>query len=208
MSAQPSPVRRRSTWWLLLAGALIAVLVWQAMVWSSTPRGDAAAQRRVAGDTATGLSVYPRAERVTSPPLDGTTLTGDRLSLSTYAGKIVVINVWGSWCGPCRAETPDLARAARELEASGVRFIGVDTRDNLSAARAFTRRYDVPYPSVVDEDGELLLGFRFIIPTAVVPTTIVIDREGKVAARVIGPVTYRTLRGLLDDEIALDEVAS
>ena len=207
MTAQSSYLRRRTVRWALLAAVAIALLVWQAAAWSPAS-SDGAARQRLSGDTGTGLTIYPPAKRVTSPALDGTTLEGDSLSLSTYLGKIVVINVWGSWCGPCRAETPDLARAARQYAQKGVRFVGVDTRDNVTAAKAFTKRYDVPYPSVVDEDGQLLLGFRLIIPTAVVPTTLVIDREGKVAARVIGPITNRTLKGILDDEIATRQEAS
>ena len=209
MTAQLSCLRRRTVRWALLAAVAavaISLLVWQATAWS--PASSDGAARRASGDASTGLTVYPPAERVTSPALAGTTLDGKGLSLSAYLGKIVVINVWGSWCGPCRAETPDLARAARQFAQKGVSFLGVDTRDNVAAAKAFTRRYDVPYPSLVDEDGQLLLGFRLIIPTAVVPTTLVIDREGKVAARVIGPITFRTLKGILDDEIATEQEAS
>jgi thiol-disulfide isomerase/thioredoxin len=118
------------------------------------------------------------------------------------AGNIVVINVWGSWCAPCRAETPDLVRLANEKASRGVRFVGINTRDNPDAAKAFVRSFHVPYASVEDSDGQLLLNFRDTIPTTVVPTSVVIDRQGQVAARIIGPVTYHTLKGLLDDELA------
>lgn len=128
-----------------------------------------------------------------------------RHALSDLDGKVVVINVWGSWCAPCRAETPDLVRAAEETASQGVAFLGINTRDNPAAARAFVRSFKVPYPSVEDAEGQLLLNFRGTIPTSVVPTTVVIDRQGKVAARVIGPVSYSTLRGILDDETTVGQ---
>lgn len=198
--------RRRTLLWVS-AAAVTAALAWQATSGSPSPDREIA-QQQVSSNAGPGLTAFPPGSRTAAPRLEGTTLESASLSLSDFVGKIVVVNVWGSWCGPCRAETPDLARAARELERRGVRFLGINTRDNLTAARTFAKRFDVPYPSVVDEDGQLLLGFRFIIPTAVVPTTIIIDREGKVAARVIGPITYRTLKGILVDEIATQEASS
>ena len=149
-----------------------------------------------------GLDRYPPGERVNAPTLEGTTLDGEPFALSDLAGNIVVINVWGSWCAPCRAETPDLVRLAKENASRGVRFVGINTRDNPAAAKAFVRSFKVPYPSVEDAEGQLLLSFRNTIPTSVVPTTVVIDRQGQIAARIIGPVTYNTLKGLLEDEIA------
>ena len=83
--------------------------------------------------------------------------------LSDLAGHVVVINIWGSWCGPCRAATPDLVRLARQREDRGVRFVGIGTRDNLAAAKAFVANDDVPYPSVFDEDGCALLPFNHLI---------------------------------------------
>lgn len=113
----------------------------------------------------------------------------------------MVLNVWGSWCSPCRAEAPDLARVSRETYDSGVRFVGIDTRDTDDAARAFTRSFHITYPSIIDEQGELLLGFSGVIPISAVPSTVVIDRDGGVAARVVGRVDEATLRGLIDDEL-------
>jgi peroxiredoxin len=93
-------------------------------------------------------------------------------------------------------------RLARQNADRGVRFLGIDTRDNLASARAFVNKFKVPYPSLFDEGGRVLLPFRGVIPTAVIPSSVVIDRQGRVAARVIGPVTYSTLKGVLDDELA------
>jgi thiol-disulfide isomerase/thioredoxin len=111
----------------------------------------------------------------------------------------VVLNVWGSWCNPCRAETPELVRAANQTRSQGVRFVGIDTRDNPSAARAFATASKMPYPSIIDRDGRVLLGFNGIVPFSAVPSTVVIDRTGQIAARVIGRISYTTLLGVIDD---------
>jgi thiol-disulfide isomerase/thioredoxin len=146
----------------------------------------------------TGLTRYPD-DRSISPPLKGTTLDGASFDLADLRGDVVVINAWGSWCNPCRAEAPDLTRVARETAALQVRFVGIDTRDNAASARAFVRTFKVPYPSVVDTDGRVLLAFSKVLPMSAVPSTLVLDRDGRIAARVIGRTDYPTLRGLVDD---------
>ena len=95
-----------------------------------------------------------------------------------------------------------LVRLARQLTGRGVQFVGINTRDNLSSARAFQAKFEMPYPSIFDEGGRDLLPLRGIIPSAVIPSTVVVDRHGKVAARVIGPVTYSALNRVLDEELA------
>lgn len=140
------------------------------------------------------------ADRVAAPEVSGTTLSDAQLSLSDFAGKLVVLNVWGSWCPPCRKEAPELAAAARELADQNVEFLGINTRDNdIQAARAFERRFEVPYPSLYDPAGKLLLGFRGSLPPNAIPSTLVIDSDGRVAARIIGETTKNTLVGLVED---------
>ena len=186
--------------WIASATVLVAIVTWQVGAWRPSPQTRAA--QSAFGDSADpGMDIYPPADRTPAPELVGTTLDGEPLALSDYAGNIVVVNVWGSWCGPCRAETPDLVRLANETDDQGVQFLGVDTRDKLSSAQAFEDKFEVPYPSIFDDDGQTLLPFRDVIPTAVIPSTVVVDRQGRIAARVIGPVTYNTLNGLLEDEI-------
>lgn len=197
--------RLRFALWGLCAVALVAAaLLWSPWTSANNPGASAAGGQRGV-QTKPGLDLYPPGTRVPAPKLDGTTLDGESFSLTNLAGNIVVINVWGSWCGPCRAETPDLVRLANEDASKGVRFVGINTRDNLDAAKAFARGFKVPYPSVRDTNGEVLLAFRDTLPTTVVPTTLVVDARGQVAARIIGPVTYNTLKALLDDEIAIGE---
>lgn len=149
--------------------------------------------------SSTGLTRFLPAERPRLPRLRGRTLDGGRLDLATWRGRVVVINTWGSWCGPCREEAPGLRRAAQEGAATGVRFVGIDTRDNDAAARAFVREFGIDYPSLVDRDGRLMLAFGRTIPVSAVPSTVVVDTRGRIAARVIGAATYATLVGLIED---------
>ena len=164
--------------------------------------GASRGQALAAVDPETGLQSFPVGNRRQMPAVAGDTLDGGRLTLYDLRGHVVVVNVWGSWCAPCREEAPALARVARETEARGVRFVGIDTRDNADAARAFVRRFGIPYPSLVDQDGRVLLAFNGILPVSAVPSTLVIDRNGLIAARVVGKVTYNTLRGLVEDVLA------
>lgn len=133
--------------------------------------------------------------------VQGTTLEGRDLALKQYAGKVVVLNVWGSWCAPCRKEAPALAAAARELTKQGVVFIGVNTKDSSAEnALAFQRTYDVPYPSFFDPSGRTLLAFRRTLPLSSIPSTVIIDKRGRVAASILGEIpSERTLVELAQD---------
>jgi len=112
----------------------------------------------------------------------------------------VVVNVWGSWCPPCRAEAPMLAGAARDLKSRDVEFLGINTRNPEQAGpRAFERRYKIPYASIYDPGGRTLLAFHGTLPPNSIPSTVVIDRRGRVAASVIGSVSRTTLDDLVDD---------
>lgn len=182
--------------WVLPVVLVVILFVWKAHLWGSSAEGSGG---DALGGAEVGFSSYLLGERAAAPAVEGSTLEGDPLSLSDFKGHIAVVNVWGSWCGPCRAETPELVRVAREHKDQGVRFLGIDTRDSLGAARAFVRRFKVPYPSLFDSDGRTLLPLTQLVPTAAVPSTLVVDAEGNVAARVIGRVTYTTLNGLLED---------
>lgn len=132
-----------------------------------------------------------------------TLLNGERLDTESLAGSVVVYNVWGSWCGPCRKEAPDLRAVARSYQPQGVAFYGLNVRDDEASARSFERQYEVPYSSVVpSESGQVMLEFNGQLTLTAVPTTVVVDSNGRVAARVMGAVTAATLRALLDDVLA------
>ncbi len=146
------------------------------------------------------VTVLPQDKRVPAPELSGESLDGEPLSLGDFAGSTVVLNVWGSWCAPCRDEAPDLVDAANRLHGQDVQFLGVNVREpGVASAQAFVRSYDVPYPSIFDADGSTLLGFRDTLPPDAIPSTLVIDPRGRVAARVLGPVDESTLVGLVHD---------
>ena len=157
-------------------------------------------QGYVAGDGR--VTVVPAAEREAAPEVSGDTLDGGTWSLADQQGKIVVLNVWASWCPPCRAEMPGLQRLSERYADQGVTFAGLDTRDTEAAASAFIENVGVTYPNVVDPDGRLLLAFRGTLPPQAIPSTLIVDDEGRIAARVIGPITEPRLAALLDDVLA------
>ncbi|HEY3559039.1 MAG TPA: TlpA disulfide reductase family protein [Kribbella sp.] len=145
------------------------------------------------------ISTFAAADRKVAPELTGQTLDGKTWTLSEQKGKIVVLNVWGSWCPPCRKEAPDLEAAAKELGPS-VQFVGLNTRDlDPAQAKKFVQEFGITYPSLYDPNGKALLRFRGQISPKAIPTTLVIDKTGKVAGRVVGEVTKQTLLGMVKD---------
>ena len=175
----------------LLAGAAVAGC-------SSDQVGSSGDQGYVAGKGI--ITSLPESDRKQPGEVAGRTIDGEPLALSDYAGKVVVVNVWGSWCAPCRAEAPMLADAARDLAKQDVAFLGIDSRDlNESQARAFVRTFDVPYPSIYDQQGRTLLAFRGTLVPSAVPSTVIIDRKGRVAASVLGEITRTTLYDLVEE---------
>lgn len=140
------------------------------------------------------------ADRKAAPILQGDDLDGRALSSRSYAGKTLVVNVWGSWCGPCRAEAPTLRTVSEQYADKGVQFIGIDIRDDVSSAKAFNRRYGITYPSLDDFSNKNGLGFAKSLPAQAIPTTWIIDTKGRVAVRImIDNLTVSTLSGLIDD---------
>jgi thiol-disulfide isomerase/thioredoxin len=149
-----------------------------------------------------GTTVYGAASGPAAPRVTGTLLSGGKFTLAQYHGHVVVLNFWGSWCTPCRAEAPSLSQLARHFAPRGVRFLGVDIRDSPATAEAFLRDFKISYPSLNDPGDEIALIFRDTVPPAGIPTTLVIGRNGRIAARVIGEVSYPGLRGLISHAMA------
>lgn len=131
--------------------------------------------------------------------LAGTTLQGRHLDLRTLRGHVVVLNVWASWCAPCIAESPALQAVHLATEGQGVRFVGINTEADTSAALAHEKRFDVTYPSLHDESGRLLLALRGSTSPKALPSTLVLDKQGRVAARVSVKVDQALLTGLVHD---------
>lgn len=154
-------------------------------------------------DTTTGraaqpVTEYAVADRGDPVTLDGSDLAGQPVSTVQFRGAALVLNVWGSWCAPCRTEAPVLRDVSEEYAPTGVRFLGLNVKDNAAAATAFERRFDISYPSLDDASGQATFALSQYLPASVVPATLVLDAEGRVAARVLGAVETSTLRSLLD----------
>ncbi|WP_235737443.1 TlpA disulfide reductase family protein [Nocardioides alcanivorans] len=137
----------------------------------------------------------------------GDAVDGSKLSLEEQRGKVVVMNVWGMWCGECHMEAEDVVDAAVETQGDDVAFLGINVRDaSRDNAASYERQYDVPFPSFYDPSGELLLEFHGILSALVVPSTVVLDREGRVAASVIGVLpSKQTLVSIIEKVVAEDD---
>ena len=153
-------------------------------------------QAFVAGDGS--ITQVPADQRQPAPEVRGPTLDGPEFVLSDHRGQVVVLNVWASWCAPCRSEAPALAEVSEQTKGKGVQFAGLVTRDSDAASRAFADRFELDYPQVIDSDGALQLQFRDNLPPQAIPSTLVIDQQGRVAARVLGEVSAPTLRSLIE----------
>ncbi len=138
--------------------------------------------------------VFRIADRQAAPEIKGTTLDGQALDVASMRGRVVVVNFWASWCAPCRAEAPNLKAVAERRGPEGVSFVGVAIKDDADAARAFERTQAVPYPSLFDQAGLVLTRFRALAPQTP-PSTLLLDRQGRIAGRFIGGVTEAELDG-------------
>ena len=153
---------------------------------------------------------YPQSERNLTriapeqrkllPEISGQALGAERvLSSRNYPGKVVVINVWGSWCAPCRSEAPEL-QAASEQTKESAQFLGITSKDyDPAPALAFTRAFSITYPSIFDPTGRVLLDFAGVLPPSAIPSTMIIDSDGRLAARVLGPISTTTLIDMITD---------
>ncbi|NYG06471.1 thiol-disulfide isomerase/thioredoxin [Phycicoccus badiiscoriae] len=157
-------------------------------------------QGYISGDG--NVETIAAADRQQPVDLTGTTLDNARWSSRDVLGKVAVLNLWASWCPPCEAEAPDLKKAADAIRASAkpVVFMGINYRDNPDSGRSTAKRWGIPYPSLDDPAGTTILALQGKVTSP--PTTIVLDRAGRIAARVSGPVTASTLSGLVDDVLA------
>ncbi|MFI9342618.1 TlpA family protein disulfide reductase [Streptomyces sp. NPDC052773] len=186
---------------LLAAGALAAALALSACSSGGGTSGG--------GDTnlvtgKSGIATAAKGERAKAPELSGETIDGKRLSTADYQGKVLVLNFWGSWCGPCRLEAKNFEKVHKDLKDQGVQFVGINTRDtSTTPALAFEEEQGITYPSLYDPTGKLMLRFeKGTLNPQLIPSTLVIDREGRIAARALSALSEEKLRGMIEPVLA------
>lgn len=182
---------------LVARGAIAAALILIATLVSGCANGSAGGS-----PTATDgvVEQVPVEDRRSVEQITGTLLDGDAFNSDDLAGSVVVYNVWGSWCAPCRTEAATLKRVSEETADLGVRFVGINVRDNDPAARAFEDTYGISYPSIdTATSSDALLAFGPALPPSAVPSTMIVDADGRLAARIIGPADYTTLTALVTE---------
>lgn len=138
--------------------------------------------------------------------IEGDDLDGEQVAVEDFRGKVLVINVWGAWCTDCRKEAPDLVTVADELTGDDVAFLGLNVRDSSTDnAQGYVRTFKVPFRSIYDPGGRTLLAFRGTLTPNSIPSTVVLDREGRVAASILGSIpSATTLRNIVEKVVDED----
>ena len=181
-------VKRRT---VVTTGAGAFVLLVAALVVTVVTQGK--------GDAAGNMLTYPAGQRPAAPEFTATSLTGTPINFASYRGKIVVLNVWGSWCDPCRAEGQTLKYLDEQYGPAGVAFLGDDIQDTPTNAQAFLHGEGITYPSVNDSNEAVEQRLSLAVPISGTPTTLVIDKTGHIAGTIDGAVTYPDVTTLLRD---------
>lgn len=165
--------------------------------------GDALAEQAKAGDNKNyiagdgSVSEYAAAERKPPVVLTGELYDGTVVDSRDWAGKVIVLNFWYAACAPCRLEAPRLQALWNEFKPKNVLFYGVNVRDEEPAAAAFERTFGITYPSMQDKNGGILLAMTQYVPPQAVPSTLVLDRQGRVASRILGLADQGILKALI-----------
>jgi len=197
-----SPRRRDRRLPVLAAGTVAVLAALAPLAACSTSSGNAVTgQNYQAGDGS--ITILAPDQRKAPGDLRGATVDGQQVDLASYRGDVVVLNVWGSWCGPCQKEAPALQAASQALAPKGVKFLGINIREdgNRARAAAFERTYGITYPSLFDST-QYLLALRGVVAANAVPSTVVVDAQGRIAARISGATTKDTLVDLVGDVLS------
>ena len=182
------------------AAALTAILILAACASTGADEPTRSAGQVGYPDVPRNLTRVPPDQRTELPTISGPAL-GNNQTISTqdFRGKVVVVNVWGSWCPPCRKEAPDLQAASVETK-DIAQFVGITSKDyDPAPAKAFIRSFKITYPSIYDPTGKVLLAFAGELPPSAIPSTMIIDREGRLAVRVLSEVSKITLVDMIND---------
>ncbi|MEV7606337.1 TlpA disulfide reductase family protein [Paenarthrobacter sp. NPDC089322] len=190
---------------LSAGGVLLAGLT---MGLSACAQEDTLAEQARAGDNKNyvagdgSVTEFAKADRSAPVELQGTLFNGTTVAPADIKGKVTVLNFWFAACAPCRVEAPQLEALHQDFKDQGVQFFGVNLRDEKATAEAFDKTFNITYPSFNDQDGAVLLSVSGIVPPGAVPTTLVLDKEGRVASRVLGEIEKSTLKALITSAVA------
>jgi DsbE subfamily thiol:disulfide oxidoreductase len=188
LTAHRRTARRRGRILLVILVALAGLVAYSAR------------QRLRSSPSAGALSIATyRAEasgdRRPAPQFEGPGLDGGTVSSGEFRGRVVVVNFWASWCGPCRQEAPALQRLWERYRDRGVQFLGINFRDDEAAAREYEREFGITFPSVVDPTGKLAFDFQVLA----LPSTFVVGRDGWIEYHFTGVITDELLRRAIED---------
>jgi thiol-disulfide isomerase/thioredoxin len=175
---------------------------------SACAQEDALAKQAKAGDNKNyvagdgSVTEFAAAERKSGIQIQGTLFDGTAVTPKDFLGKVTVLNFWFAACAPCRVEAPSLEALHQEFKTKGVQFLGVNLRDEKATADAFDKTFGLTYQSFDDKDGSVLLAVSGLVPPGAVPTTLVMDKQGRVASRVLGEIEKGTLKALIQSAVA------
>lgn len=199
-----NPVTSRRS--LLAAGGLALTALTLGL--SGCAQEDALAQQAKAGDNKNyvagdgSVTEFAAGDRKSAIQVNGTLFNGTTVAPADFQGKVTVLNFWFAACAPCRVEAPILEELHQEFKDQGVQFFGVNLRDEKATSEAFEKSFNLTYPSFDDKDGGVLLAVSGLVPPGAVPTTLVLDKQGRVASRVLGEVQKGTLKALIAAAVA------
>jgi thiol-disulfide isomerase/thioredoxin len=197
------PASRRS---VLAAGGLALTAITLGL--SACAQEDALAEQARAGDNKNyvagdgSVTEFAAGDRKSALQINGTLFNGTTVAPADLQGKVTVLNFWFAACAPCRVEAPILEELHQEFKPQGVQFYGVNLRDEKATAEAFDKSFNLTYPSFDDKDGGVLLAVSGLVPPGAVPTTLVLDKQGRVASRVLGEIQKGTLKALIAAAVA------
>ena len=202
--AGQGPISSRRS--LLAAGGVALTALTMGL--SGCAQEDALAQQAKAGDNKNyvagdgSVTEFAAADRKSPVQVSGTLFNGTTVAPADFQGKVTVLNFWFAACAPCRVEAPILEELHQEFKDQGVQIFGVNLRDEKATAEAFDKTFNLTYPSFDDKDGGVLLSVSGLVPPGAVPTTLVLDKQGRVASRVLGEIQKGTLKALIAAAVA------
>ncbi|MFE5838473.1 TlpA family protein disulfide reductase [Arthrobacter sp. NPDC056493] len=202
MTETPKSSRRS----VLAAGGLALTAITLGL--SACAQEDALAKQAKAGDNKNyvagdgSVTEFTAADRKSAIQIQGKLFDGTAVTPKDFLGKVTVLNFWFAACAPCRVEAPSLEALHQEFKGKGVQFFGVNLRDEKATAGAFDKTFGLTYPSFDDKDGSVLLAVSGLVPPGAVPTTLVVDKQGRVASRVLGEIEKGTLKALIQSAVA------